>query len=110
MRFDFAFRLFGYAFRFCVAPIEAPVVAVAAPTLAPATTLEQVAPLPVEQPVEQPAKAKAGRKAGWQDRQTAKREAAEKLRRLNEVRNANLVFARAAKALKDAERKAKSAA
>ena len=60
--------------------------------------------------VEQPVKAKPGRKAGWQDRQTAKREAAEKLQRLNEVRNANLVFARAAKALKDAERKAKSVA
>ena len=106
MRFDFAFRLFGYAFRFCVAPVEAPVEAVDAPTLAPATTLEQVATPPVEQPV----KTKPGRKAGWQDRQTAKREAAEKLQRLNEVRNANLVFARAAKALKDAERKAKSVA
>jgi len=106
MRFDFAFRLFGYAFRFCVAPIEAPAEAVAAPTPVPATTLEQVATPPVEQPV----KAKPGRKAGWQDRQAAKREAAEKQRRLNEVRNANLVFARAAKALKDAERKAKSVA
>lgn len=106
MMFDFTIRLFGHSFRFCAAPVEAPVAVVDAPTDVPATTPEQVAPLPVEQPV----KAKPGRKAGWQERQTAKREAAEKLRRLNEVRNANLVFARAAKAVKDAERKASKTA
>ena len=124
MKVDFAIRLFGHTFRFCIAPVEPRVEAettayapVAVPAATPAATpvtvaVSVAAPEPVERkpsPAELAAasKRKPGRKEGWRERQAAKKAAAEKLQRLNDARNANLILARASKAIKDAERKAK---
>jgi hypothetical protein len=108
------FSLFGFIFSLCikrdtpVAEVEAPVAeAPAAQPIAPVAE-PQRDPIAVER-VEHPAtreRKKPGRKEGWRERQEAKRKA----QRVNEARLENLALARAAKALKDAERKAKSAA
>jgi len=108
------FSLFGFIFSLCIKR-DTPVAEVETPAAEPVAE----APIaPVAEPqrdliaverVEHPAtreRNKPGRKEGWRERQEAKRKA----QRVNEARLENLALARAAKALKDAERKAKSAA
>jgi len=112
------FSLFGFIFSLCVKR-DTPVAEVETPASAPvaeAPAAQPIAPVAEPQPdpiaverVEHPAtreRRKPGRKEGWRERQEAKR----KEQRVIEARRENLVLARAAKAIKDAERKANSAA